>query len=126
MNRLGGRQQAPPAGIDLRAATPPHLPIVVATVAIRRRTVDVRATNVSALMDEWEGDEARVVDALATVLAGEPFDAAFGDPAELVVWTALDRRGAARQLAQWALDHPEHRLGDRVFAAVQALAEQWS
>lgn len=121
LNRLGGGQAGPPASADLRASTPVHLPLVIATADLRTRRVDLRAVNVATLMAEWDGDEAAVVEALAVVLAGGAFDAAGGDPSTIESWSTADPRGVARQLAQWALDHRELRLELAVFEALRPL-----
>ena len=112
LNRLGGRQDAPPTSRDLIAAAPRDLPLV----RVHPEGPRVDAHNVEAFMARAAELEHVAFEALHR-LVGEGLLPAMADPgAEPATWVTADRKGVARQAIQYALDHPEHRLQLEAFA----------
>lgn len=115
LNRLGGRQDAPPTTRDLIASAPRDLPLV----AVRGDGPAVTGFNVEAFMARAAELEAEALAALEQLVATGVLSAV-GDPGAggdgSTCWATADPKGAARQAVQWALDHPEHGLHAEAFA----------
>lgn len=112
LNRLGGRQEAPPTSRDLIAAAPKDLPLV----AVRLEGPSVTGANVEAFMARAPELEPEALAALERLVADGVLPAGADPGADPAAWAAADRKGVARQAVQWALDHPEHALGAEAFA----------
>lgn len=115
LNRLGGRQAAPPTTRDLIAAAPRDLPLV----AVRAAGPSVTGYNVEAFMARAPELEPEALAALHELVAAGVLAAA-ADPGAghdaSTSWATADPKGVARQAVQWALDHPEHALQAEAFA----------
>ena len=119
LNRLGGRQAAPPTSRDLIAAAPPDLPLVRVHPAGPR----VDAHNVEAFMARAAELEHVAYEALHRLVASGGLPAAADPGTEPATWVTADRRGVARQAVQYALDHPGHQLQHEAFAIARRVLD---
>jgi hypothetical protein len=122
LNRLGGRTEAVAASRDLVGLAPAHLPVV----SVEDRGADgvaVTAMSVEELMTRHLGEETAVLELLHVVARDGATRAALLPGLPVAFWTSRDPRDLARQVVQWAIDHPDVGLETEAFALARAVLD---